>query len=134
MTEAGFGSSKFTDTAEVQDDGSLTFEFTEIKDRATVTLKLYNNNDETAAHYGEQLEKAEGPQVYITDTHGEVEVKADFHIDMDKEKPYTIPIEIPEWEEKPDDYGDPDIWMEAEVDSDHQYLYFSGKSNLMEGT
>lgn len=134
VTDAGFGSSTFTDTAEVQDDGSFLFEFKEVKNSTYVTLKLYNNNNETAAHYGEHLEKVEGPQVYVTDTHGEFEAKADFHIDINKEKPYTIPIEIPEWEEEADDYGDPDIWMEAEVDSDHQYLYFYGKSNLMEGS
>lgn len=97
-------------------------------------MSLYTGNDQTKEHYGEYLEKVTGPQVYITDTHGEFEVKTEFYVDVNLPMPYTIPIEIPEWGEKPDDYGEPEIWMEADMDSDHRYLYFYGKSNLVEGT
>ncbi|MFD1173332.1 OmpA family protein [Oceanobacillus picturae] len=133
VTDGGFASSTFIDTAEVQEDGSFSFEFSGISTSTTVKLNLYTNN-QTKEHYGENLEKATGPQVYVTDTHGAYEVKAEFYIDADQPMPYTIPIEIPQWQEKPDDYGEPEVWMEAEVDSDHEYLYFHGETNLVEGT
>lgn len=133
VNDDGFASSTFIDTAEVKDDGSFSFEFSGISKSTEVELKLYNNNEETAEHYGENLEKVTGPQKYVTDTHGEFKVKVDFYIDVDKEMPYSIPIDIPEWEQIPDDYGEQEVWMEADVESDHRYLYFHGKSNLMEG-
>ncbi|WP_198023314.1 OmpA family protein [Virgibacillus sp. SK37] len=134
VTDSGFASSNFISKAEVQQDGSFTFEFDGISKSTTVKLKLYNTKDETKKHYGENLEKITGPQKYKTENHGEFEVKTEFYINTDLPMPYTIPIEIPEWEEKPDDYGDPGVWMKAEVDSDHRYLYFHGESNLVEGT
>ncbi|MFD2628922.1 OmpA family protein [Oceanobacillus kapialis] len=134
LTDGGFASSNFIDTAEVQEDGSFSFEFSGISQSTTVDLELYNNSDESKAHYGENLEKVTGPQVYVTETHGEFQVKAEFYIDVDKPMPYTIPIEIPEWQEKPADYGEPEVRMEVEMDSDHEYLYFHGKTNLLEGT
>src|SRR5699024_12257244 len=39
-----------------------------------------------------------------------------------------------ELEDLPDDYGEADVWMEAEiVGNDHQFLYVEGTSNLLEG-
>ncbi|MEC5423557.1 OmpA family protein [Virgibacillus sp. C22-A2] len=133
ISDDGFASATFIDGAEVMDDGSFSFEFSGVGKSTTVKLKVVNNREETIEQYGEFLENATGPQVYLTDTHGVFEVKVEFHIDVMEEMPYTIPIEIPEWNEKPDNYGEPEVWMEAEVDSDHRYLYFHGTSNLMEG-
>lgn len=133
VNDSGFTSSDFQDTATVEDDGSFYFEFPGRESDLTVNLRLYNNNEEAIEHYGEHLENVTGPQVYKTEKHGEFEVRADFIIDTGKEMPYTFPIEIPEWDEKPEDYGDPHVWMDVEVTSDHKYLYFHGKSNLLEG-
>lgn len=36
--------------------------------------------------------------------------------------------------EKPEDYGDKKVWMEAEVTNDHRYLYVTGRTNFIEGT
>ncbi|WP_060680045.1 hypothetical protein [Virgibacillus halodenitrificans] len=134
VTDSGFASSNFINKAEVREDGSFTFEFDGISKSTTVKLKLYNTKDETKKHYGENLEKVTGPQKYKTENHGEFEVKTEFYINADMPMPYTIPIEIPKWEKEPEDYGDANVWMEAKVDSDHRYLYFHGKSNLVEGT
>ncbi|APC47560.1 OmpA family protein [Virgibacillus halodenitrificans] len=134
VTDSGFASSNFINKAEVQEDGSFTFEFDGISKSTTVKLKLYNTKDETKKHYGENLEKVTGPQKYKTENHGEFEVKTEFYINADLPMPYTIPIEIPKWEKEPENYGDTNVWMEAKVDSDHRYLYFHGKSNLVEGT
>ncbi|GAB3793442.1 OmpA family protein [Virgibacillus kimchii] len=134
VTDGGFASITFQDAATIEDDGTFSFIFDGISQSTTVKLSLNTGNDQTKEHYGENLEKVTGPQVYVTDTHGEFTVKAEFYIDVDLQMPYTIPIEIPDWSEKPDDYGETEIWMEADVDSDHRYLYFTGKSNLLEGT
>ncbi|PWA12906.1 hypothetical protein DCC39_03280 [Pueribacillus theae] len=134
VNDVGFASTNFIDSTTVKDDGSFYFEFPGRESSIAVDLKLSNRNEETKEHYGENLEKVTGPQVYRTKEHGKYEVKADFIIDTDKEMPYTFSIETPEWGEVPDDYGDPHVWMEADVTSDHNYLYFHGKSNLLEGS
>src|SRR5699024_3118540 len=127
-----FADADFIDSATVDDDGTFSFEFPGKSKNRKVTLKLSNSSDEIAEHYGEDLEKVTGPQVYRTDTHGEFDVKVDLQIDVTKQLPYSFDIEIPNWDEKHDDFGEPEVWMEAEVDNDHNYLYFSGRSNLME--
>ena len=43
-------------------------------------------------------------------------------------------IETPVREPLPDDYGETDIWIEADVvDNDHRFLYVEGKTNILEG-
>ncbi|HLR52208.1 MAG TPA: OmpA family protein [Candidatus Avamphibacillus sp.] len=128
-----FADADFIDSATVNDDGTFLFEFPGKSKNRKVTLKLSNSSDEIDEHYGENLENVTGSQVYMTDTHGEFEVRVDLNIDVNKELPYSYDIEIPNWGEKPDDFGNPEVWMEAEVDNDHNYLYFTGRSNLMEG-
>lgn len=129
----GHASVDFQDSAEVEADGTFYFEFPGRESNITVHLRLYASSQEIKDHYGEHLEKVTGPQVYLTETHGIYEVKATFYIDTNKDMPYTMPIEIPEWDDPPEDYGDPNVWMEVDVTSDHKYLYFTGKSNLLEG-
>src|SRR5699024_4999796 len=45
-----------------------------------------------------------------------------------------LAIKAPEWNELPDDYGDPRVWMEAdEVTEDGEFFYITGSSNIIEG-
>lgn len=133
VNDAGFASIPVQGVTDVREDGSFTFNFDPLGNDTVITLSLYKNS-QAEEHYGEQFVNVTGPQKYMTSTHGEYEVKVEFEVDVDRERPYTIPIDIPNWDEKPDDYGQPNVWMEVEVDSDHRYLYFRGKSNLMEGS
>ena len=47
---------------------------------------------------------------------------------------HILDLETPDWSDVPDDYGDTDVWMEVEATTKHNYLYFEGKSNLLEGS
>lgn len=125
----------FSDKADVQEDGTFHFKFPPYEGNATVTFRLSTLEDSTDKQYGGNLEKVTGPQVYRTARHGEFKVTETVKLVENKKKPYTLPIETPEWDKLPDDYGDPDIWIDnVEVTSDHQYFYIHGKSNLVEGT
>lgn len=128
-----FADADFIDSTTVQDDGSFSFEFPFKSEPRQVTLRLNNNSDDATELYGANFEKVTGPHVYQTDTHGEYEVKVNLDIDVTQDLPYSYTVHPPKWDEQPDDYGDPDVWMEAEADNDHHFLYFHGQSNLMEG-
>ncbi len=124
----------YQDSAQIEDDGSFYFEFPGRTEEITVDLSLSTGKQEVADHYGANLEKVTGPQKYITDTREEFDVKASFHIDPHQETPYTFELDIPDWSNIPEDYGDSDVWMDVvEVTSDHNYFYFDMKSNLHEG-
>lgn len=114
----------------VQEDGTFYFEYDHYESDVAVTLRLAVNG-ENANHYGINLENVTGPQVYKTERIGKYHVQTSFITDITKK---TIPLEIPDWSNKPSDYGEPNVWMDVEVTSDHKYLYFSGKSNLVEGS
>lgn len=131
--KASFAQGDFMQTAEVAEDGTFHFEFPGRDRDVIITLKL-SPMGEASDHYGANLENVTGPHVYRTSTSGTYEVKAEVTTDASRETPYTIPIETPEWDELPEGYGKPNVWMEVDVTSDHKYLYFHGKSNLVEGT
>lgn len=116
--------------ATVEDDGSFYFEYDHYASDISVTLRLAVNG-ENIDHYGTYFEKATGPQVYKTEQMGKYHVQTTFITDITKR---TIPLEIPDWSNQPSDYGEPKVWMEVDVSSDHKYLYFNGKSNLIEGS
>lgn len=125
----------FYEEAEIKEDGTFSFEFPNYETEVEVTLKLSTIRDSTAEHYGENLENATGNQVNLTDTPGEYQSAYTFIVDPRKERPYTIDLTTPDWEDNiPSDYGDTDIWMEVESTTEHNYLYFEGKSNLVEGS
>lgn len=95
------------------------------------------NRDELLRFYGEEGEHLEGPFVVETQKY-------------DLEKPSFVAaasvigpvregevftIEEPVYSEPPADYGDTNVWMEAEIaDIDHRYIYIEGSSNLLYGT
>lgn len=130
----GRASIDYQDSAEVEEDGSFHFEFPGSKSDIEVTLSLMTGSDLVTDHYGENLENATGNQVYKTDTEGIYKASCTFDIDTRKPMPYTIELETPDWSDVPDDYGDTNVWMEVEATTKHNYLYFEGKSNLLEGS
>ncbi|WP_404453892.1 OmpA family protein [Virgibacillus necropolis] len=124
----------FNENAEIQEDGSFHFEFPGYEGNASVTFGLspLGTGEE---HYGEGYKNATGPQVYRTPSMDWWDVRASIKLDEDKEKPYTIQIETPVWQDRPDDYGDTEVRIDnVEITSDHEYLYIHGESNLVEGT
>src|SRR5690625_335757 len=124
----------YGDTAEVQNDGTFEFEFPTLDSEVEVELSINTTQDFVAEHYGENLEKAKGNQVYKTDVEGEYVSRYVFTIDPLEEKPYTIYLTTPNWEEStPPDYGDTNVWMEVEATTKHNFLYFEGRSNILEG-
>lgn len=93
-----------------------------------------NTNDKITSHYTETGEPLTGPFVRLYSERDEVrkEISAGTEIPLDK-KENVIPIQAPAWN-IPEDYGSPNVWMEAEVQEDDNFIYISGKSNLLEGT
>lgn len=89
-------------------------------------------------HYGEGGENLEGPFVYI-DEHWEADqinkkAEASVILEADSEQ-NTYELTAPEWKERPEDYGDPRVWIELdEITEDGEYFYVSGQSNLLEGS
>lgn len=129
-----WASTDYQDQAEVEDDGSFYYEFPGRESDIEVTLSLSTANEQVTDHYGEHLEKATGNQVYQTSDEREFSAQYTFDIDTRKAMPYIIDLETPDWSDVPDDYGDSDIWMEVDATTKHNYLYFEGKSNLVEGS
>lgn len=124
----------YQSSTEVEEDGTFYFEFPGRESNIVVNLRLSTGNDHVKEHYGENLEKAIGNQVYKTDTKGEYEAKYTFEIDTKQELPHTIDLETPDWTNVPSDYGDPDVWIEVEYTTKHNLFYFEGKTNLEEGS
>jgi len=128
--------SDYNDYAEIQDDGTFEFEFPVLDYEVDMKLRVDTRADFVAEHYGKNLEKAEGNQVYQTNTIGEYESRYEFAIDPLEidETPYTINLTTPDWESNvPSDYGDSNVWMDVTATTKHNYLYFDGESNLVEG-
>ncbi len=92
--------------------------------------------EEITEHYGENGEKLEGPLVYVDEHWGEMQQKAvitaPISQDQDSSKhPFTVPV----WNELPEDYGDPRVWIEVdEITTDEEYFYLYGRTNLLEGS
>lgn len=132
-----------SETSELTDkDGHFTMELDhhQYGDAKVVVLFDFNSSlqeEEIVEHYGEGGQDLEGPFVYV-----------DEHYDMEQVNRKAM-VEIPllaseeasehemvaqEWKERPDDYGDPRVWIELdEVTNDDDYFYIKGSSNIMEG-
>ncbi|MFT4413705.1 hypothetical protein ACLM5H_07585 [Fredinandcohnia humi] len=129
-----------TDTTLVNDDG--TFEFSQKLpdgyDAPVIYTKIVFNsaasNEEITKHYTESGNPLEGPFVRLYEEDEEVrkEIVATAEVVLDQPET-TVGIEPPIWE-KPEDYGSPNVWIEAEVEEDDEFIYITGKSNLLEGS
>ncbi|MBP2077043.1 OmpA family protein [Oceanobacillus polygoni] len=124
----------FMKNAEVQADGSFRFEYPGYDGSAIIDFRLSSLGEDTTKHYGIYFNQVIGPQLYKTSRSDQYEVRTTLLLDADQETPYTLPIETPEWDELPNDYGDSNVWMDVEVTTDHKFIYVHGKSNLLEGT
>lgn len=134
------GETVFSDTSElVADDGTFHMELDhhQYGDGEIVIRFEFEGmqEDEIKRHYGEKGQNLEGPYVYKYSSSQDDNLrKAEVKIPYLSEGSNDLAIKAPEWEELPDDYGDPRVWIEAdEVTEDGEFFYISGKSNLIEG-
>ena len=135
-----------TSKGEINEDGTVIVDF-EISDEkffekykglyAELAIEVQPEefiDNETKDTYGPHGENFKGPLVYQYEVF-EPKQKLSTIVNIlvgDEKTEYAI--EIPEREPLPDDYGETDIWMEAEVvDNDHRFLYVEGKTNILEG-
>lgn len=130
-----FPSDDYRDETEVGEDGAFNFEFPGREDEIDVTLRLSTGRELVSDHYGDNLENATGNHVYKTSTSDEYESKYTFTIDPRKAMPHTIDLTKPDYASNvPADYGDTEVWMEVDATTEHNFLYFEGESNLVEGS
>lgn len=122
----------FMDSASVEADGSFRFEFPSVTSDTEVKLSLARGSL-AKDWYGDNFEHAEGPHKRATQNSEVFDIVMEFFIDGLREKPYTISVDEPIWD-IPDDYGEPEIWMEVDYEITHRHIIFTGKSNLVEGS
>ena len=93
-----------------------------------------NADPEIFETYGPNGEKFKGPLIYQYERNGlKQRLETSVVIKIGDEKT-EYDIETPVREPLPDDYGETDIWIEADVvDNDHRFLYVEGKTNILEG-
>src|SRR5699024_2814696 len=93
-----------------------------------------NNQDSLNEVYRPKGENIKGSLIYQKENSQERQVDEQegyFVIEGGENTYSSITNEL---QNTPDDYGDPAVWIEAEiVGNDHHFLYVEGKSNLLEG-
>lgn len=102
----------------------VTFDFKGVQDEAIIE------------QYGEGGKEMTGPYVYMDEHWDELIQKAEVRLRLaaDDESD-THALAKPEWLERPEDYGDPRVWVEVdEITTDDDYFYLKGKTNLLEGS
>lgn len=129
----------------VEEDGTFTFEhdlkenfFVDNNERSLIveiTLDVKDNKDDSLDNiYGANGKNLQGPLIYQRED-SEIRQVAEqdvYFIVEGGENSYSSVTN--ELEDLPDDYGEADVWMEAEIiGNDHHFLYVEGKSNLLEG-
>ncbi|SES02323.1 hypothetical protein SAMN04487944_11571 [Gracilibacillus ureilyticus] len=92
-------------------------------------------NDSAKEFYGEYGENLEGPMISLYESDEKVRKQAltEVYLPVKNGEAITKEIETPEWQ-VPDDYGDPNVRMDANVTYDDQLIYIKGESNLLEGS
>ena len=99
-------------------------------------VHFHDRKDEIRRTYGENGENLEGP--FVVEEYKSYYDNPKYRIRADDVQPARIGQEfiIKEntYGEPPSDYGDTEVWMEAEiVDIDHRYVYVEGRTNLIDG-
>src|SRR5699024_9171345 len=134
------------ETTEVDSEGNITLDYPldeEFFDKFygedfefMINIESNQVYDHLVEAYGENGEDFSGPFAYRNNESSKEgkKLRVPTYIRIgDKQTEYGI--ETPDRKEKPDDYGDTDVWIEAEVvDNDHRFLYIEGESNLLEGS
>lgn len=129
----------------IEDDGTFTFEhdlkdnfFIDNNERPMIVQITFdvkdNNKDSLNEVYGPNGENLKGPLIYQKESPQERQVAEQevyFVVEGEENTYSSITSEL---QDIPDDYGEPAVWMEAEIiGNDHHFLYVEGKSNLLEG-
>lgn len=130
-----------TATTLVEEDGSfqLKSKLPEKYDDPSVFTEIVFSpggvtDDEIIQYYTEAGEPLKGPFVRLYEEDEELMKKISVTTEISLAQPETtVSIEEPKWE-KPEDYGSPNVWIEATVQEDERYVYINGKSNLLEGS
>jgi hypothetical protein len=127
-------------TEVVEKDGSFSMELDHHKygeAEVVVTFDFTSMQDEAIVEqYGEGGIDMKGPYVYMDEHWNELIQKAEVRLTLSPEdESDTHAFTEPEWQERPEDYGDPRVWIEVdEVTTDDDYFYLKGKTNLLEGS
>ncbi|UFJ39843.1 hypothetical protein LOK74_17575 [Brevibacillus humidisoli] len=129
----------YNEETEVAGDGSFELEIKKPDVKNTIQVELYFKpefqSERIKKAYGENGEKLTGPYVYQYLDSDEIKYKAAAYAYVDPEAAdgTKVAFETPKWD-KPDDYGQPTIWIKPTVSKDEKHLYVTAKSNLLEGT
>lgn len=140
------GDEPFSESTElVGEDGTFRMELDHHRygdAEVAVTFDFLDSvqDEEIIEHYGEGGGKLEGPYVYVVEDWDNSDPKANKKAEVRlplafDDEATTHTFEEPEWEERPDDYGDPRVWIEVdEITDDKEYFYVKGHTNLLEGS
>ncbi|WP_096439426.1 OmpA family protein [Alteribacter populi] len=126
---------------EAESDGSFTIEFNHPNgDWRFIDVELevvpLSQTTKLREVYGDRGEHLSGPLVYQVDTGGSTysqKAMISQIIAYGESEEFEFDIVQTERKEVPDDYGDPEVWVETEFTNDHEYFYIKGESNLFEG-
>ncbi len=130
----------FADTTElVDEDGSFYMEIDHHQyGEAEIVVQFQFDgvqDDEIKRHYGEKGQKLEGPFIFKHKEQGDILKKAEVRISYNPDEESELVLKAPEWNELPDDYGDPRIWIEVdEITEDGEFFYIHARSNILEGS
>lgn len=130
----------FSDSTEiVGDDGTFHMEIEHHKyGEAQIVIKFDLNGvqeDEIKRHYGDKGQKLEGPFIYKHKEFDGIFKKAEARIDYKPNESSPLTFKAPDWNELPNDYGDPRVWIEVdEITEDGEFFYLNGRSNILEGS
>src|SRR5699024_8605850 len=92
-------------------------------------------SDDIKEIYGKDGENLEGPFVQKNESVRDRNMiyASEYLVVGSKETVYTI--EADPNQEAPAEYGETELWAEAEITgNDHYHIYVEGKSNILEGT
>ncbi len=128
-------------TALVEEDGSFLLQSKlpdKYDDPSVFTEIVFSpggvTDDEIIQYYTEAGDPLKGPFIRLYEKDEELRKKISVITEIPLTQPETtVSIETPKWE-KPEDYGSPNVWIEASVQEDEKYVYIDGKSNLLEGS
>ncbi|MFD1849356.1 hypothetical protein [Oceanobacillus bengalensis] len=129
----------FADTTElVGEDGSFHMELDHHQyGEAQIVVRFdfdSAQDDPVIRHYGDRGQNLEGPFIYKHEVFGEILKKAEVNVSYDPNEQSDLMLKAPEWNELPEDYGDPRVWIEVdEITEDGEFFYLEGRSNLLEG-
>lgn len=134
------GEEVFADTTElVEDDGTFQMELDHHQYGEAEIVVRFDfegvQDDEIKRHYGEKGQKLKGPFIYKHKAYDGILKKAEVSVHYEPNGKNDLVFQAPEWDELPDDYGEPRVWIEVdELTEDGEFFYMHGHSNILEGS